>query len=59
MQYGLRIRGQFIFYVEAIVGADNTASRRVAEQILSMPPEAITERISGLPALRYLRRVEG
>jgi RimJ/RimL family protein N-acetyltransferase len=46
------------FYVEAIVGADNKASKRVAEQIICGTPEAITDEISGFPAFRYVRRIE-
>jgi hypothetical protein len=46
------------FYVEAIVGADNLPSRRVAEQVISDAPVAMIDEISGLPALRYVRRIE-
>jgi RimJ/RimL family protein N-acetyltransferase len=46
------------FFVEAIVGAANIASQRVAEQVISAESEAITDQLSGLPALRYVRRVE-
>ena len=46
------------FFVEAIVGADNVASQRVAEQVISAESEAITDQPSGLPALRYVRRVQ-
>jgi RimJ/RimL family protein N-acetyltransferase len=45
------------FYVEAIVGADNKPSQRVAEQVISEKPVAVTDKISGLPALRYVRRI--
>jgi hypothetical protein len=45
-------------YVEAIVGADNTPSQRVAEKTLSATPVAVTDGISGLPALRYLRKID-
>jgi hypothetical protein len=58
MQYGLERQGHSVFYVEAIVGADNLASRRVAEQIISENPEAMVDGISGLPAFRYILRVE-
>jgi Acetyltransferase (GNAT) domain len=46
------------FYVEAIVGADNKPSQRVAEQIISDKPIAMTDEISGLPAFRYVRKIE-
>jgi hypothetical protein len=58
MQYGLRRQGHASFYVEAIVGADNAASRRVAEQIISDTPEPMVDGISGLPAFRYLRKID-
>jgi hypothetical protein len=45
------------FYIEAIVGADNVASRKIAEQVISAEPEAITEGKSGQPAFKYMRRV--
>ncbi|SEI14595.1 GNAT family N-acetyltransferase [Paraburkholderia hospita] len=47
-----------VFYIEAIVDAENLASRRVCEKVLSTSPEAMTESISGKPASRYFKRVE-
>jgi hypothetical protein len=58
MQYGLGLQGISAFYAEAIIGADNMASRRVAEQLISDTPEAITDGLSGLPAFRYIRLIE-
>jgi RimJ/RimL family protein N-acetyltransferase len=46
------------FYAEAIVRADNKPSQRVAEQVISDAPVAMTDDISGLPAFRYVRRFE-
>jgi hypothetical protein len=57
MQAGLSRNGIPEFYVEAVVGADNVASRKIAEQVISDEPEAITEGQSGLPALKYVRRI--
>jgi len=57
MQAGLLRNGVPEFYVEAIVGADNVASRKIAEQVISDKPEAITEGLSGLPAFKYVRRI--
>jgi hypothetical protein len=45
------------FYVEAIVGVDNEASKRVATTTISTTPVAVTDKYSGLPALQYLRKV--
>jgi RimJ/RimL family protein N-acetyltransferase len=57
MQAGLYRNGIREFYIEAIVGADNVASRKIAEQVISAAPEAITEGNSGLPAFKYVRKV--
>jgi hypothetical protein len=45
------------FYVEAVVGIDNEASKRVAEATISTTPDAVTDSVSGLPALHYVRKV--
>jgi hypothetical protein len=58
MQHGLGRIGLSAFYVEAIVGADNKPSQRVAEQVISDTPVAVTDQVSGLPALQYVRKIE-
>jgi predicted acetyltransferase len=50
--------GHSVFYVEAIVGADNKRSQRVAEQVISDTPVAVKDQVSGLPAFQYVRKVE-
>ena len=50
--------GLSVFYVEAIVGADNKPSQRVAEHVISDTPVPVTDQVSGLPAFRYVRKVE-
>jgi hypothetical protein len=57
MQAGLFRNGFPEFYIEAIVGADNVASRKIAGQVISDEPESITERLSGLPAFKYVRKI--
>ncbi len=57
MQAGLFRNGFPEFYIEAILGADNVASRKIAEQVISDEPEAITEGLSGLPGFKYVRRI--
>lgn len=57
MQSSLVKNGIPEFYIEAIVGDGNMASRKIAEQIISNEPEAITEELSGLPAFKYVRRI--
>ena len=46
------------FYVEAIVGADNKFSQRVAEHAISATSVTMIDEMSGLPALQYLRKME-
>jgi hypothetical protein len=58
MQHGFGRHGLSVFYVEAIVGANNKPSQRVAEQVISDTPVAVTDQISGLPAFQYVRRIE-
>lgn len=43
------------FYVQAVVGADNEASQRVAISTISKKPKATTDSASGLPALHYIK----
>jgi hypothetical protein len=57
MRAGLLKNGIPEFYIEAIIGADNVASRKIAEHVISDEPEAITEGLSGLPAFKYVRRI--
>jgi hypothetical protein len=57
MQHGLGRIGLSVFYVEAIVEADNKPSQRVAEQVISDTPIAVTDQVSGLPAFQYVRRI--
>ena len=46
------------FYVEAVIGLDNVASQHVAAAVISSDnPKPITDRVSGLPALHYIRKV--
>ena len=57
LKHGLA-RGKIpTFHVEAVVGADNTASQKVALQTISSAPVAITDHFSGLPAFHYVRKV--
>ncbi|WP_316216274.1 GNAT family N-acetyltransferase [Bradyrhizobium sp. SZCCHNR3003] len=55
---GFGDRGLPPFYVEAIVGIDNEPSKRVSIAVLSKEPTPVTDRISGQPALQFLRKVE-
>ena len=52
LKHGLGRNGAKPFFIEAIVGADNLASQRVASETLSVETEEITDVVSGLPGLR-------
>lgn len=54
---GMSRNGLKEMYVEAIVGMDNEASKRVAEATLSTTSNAITDTVSGQPALQYVSRL--
>ena len=54
MQAGLARNGISEFYIEAIIGADNVASRKIAEQVISDEPEAITEGQVGVASIQIL-----
>ena len=58
MRHGLGRTRASAFYVEAIVWADNKPSQRVAEQAISATPVTITDEVSGLPALQYVRKID-
>lgn len=45
------------FYVEAVVGLDNFPSQRVASAVINDKPTPITDSVSGLAALHYMRQV--
>lgn len=46
------------FYIEAVVGAGNEASHKIAAKLLSGMPTPITDEISGEPAFQYLRKMD-
>jgi hypothetical protein len=57
LKHGLGRNKIHSFYVEAIVGTDNEASKHVAATTISATPVAVTDKYSGLPALQYVRKV--
>jgi hypothetical protein len=58
MRNGFGRQGAKRFYVEAVVGATNEASNKLASRLLSNSPENITDEFSGEPAFRYVKLVE-
>jgi hypothetical protein len=58
LKHGLtRAHPEAEFFVEAVVGLDNLPSQHVAAAVLSTNPKSITDNVSGLPALHYMRKV--
>ncbi len=57
LKHGLARNKISTFYVEAVVGTANEASKRVAAAIISASPVAGTDYLSGLPALQYVRKI--
>jgi RimJ/RimL family protein N-acetyltransferase len=57
LEHGLSRNRVATFHVEAIIGADNKASQKVAEETLSMTPVAVTDEVSGVPAFQYVRKI--
>lgn len=45
------------FYLEAVIGAGNERSQKVARQLISETPEEIIDSESGLPALHFITLV--
>ncbi|MCF8534118.1 MAG: GNAT N-acetyltransferase [Reyranella sp.] len=59
LQKGLARNNVPKFCVEAIIAADNEASKRVAEKVLSTSSKATTDEMSGTAAIQYLRNIGG
>jgi hypothetical protein len=57
LKHGLARNKISTFYVEAVVGTHNEPSQRVAAATISAAPAEITDEVSGLPALHYLRKI--
>jgi hypothetical protein len=58
LRHGFAPHGMTAFWVEGIVGADNKASQRVAEKVISAPVSTDTDSFAGVPIVQYLRRID-
>lgn len=58
LERALTRNGVRAFCIETVVGSDNEPSMRVAAATISSFPVSITDELSGLPALHYVRKVE-
>jgi hypothetical protein len=55
---GLASAGIPMIHVEAVIDVDHGISQRVANAIFDEAPTTITDSVSGLPALLYIRKIE-
>lgn len=46
------------FWIEGVVGADNIASQRMAEKVISAPTKTGIDKFADVPIVQYLRRVD-
>jgi hypothetical protein len=46
------------FWVEGVVGADNIASQRMAEKVISAPTKTGTDKFADVQVVQYLRRID-
>ncbi len=58
LKHGLARNKITSFYVEGIVSVDNEPSKRASAATISPNPTPITDEVSGLPALHYIRKIE-
>lgn len=58
LRHGFAKNNLSAIHVEAVVGVDNIPSQRVVAACLLVDPLAITDQVSGLPALHYTTRYE-
>lgn len=57
LKNGLKRSGFPVFFVEAVIGIDNEASKAVAHATISVNPEGIIDELAGVPALRYVLKI--
>jgi len=58
MKNGFQRAGVKTFYIEAIIAVDNISSQIVAEKTMSETRESMVDEISGVPAFRYLLKID-
>lgn len=58
LRHGFAPHGMGAFWVEGVVGANNKASQRVAEKVISAPVSEDTDCYAGVPIVQYLRRID-
>jgi len=58
LRHGLAAHGALSFWVEGVVGAENLASQRVAERVISAPASKGVDRDARVPVVQYLRKID-
>lgn len=58
LRHGMSRQGMNSFWVEGVVGADNIASHRMAEKVISAPMKTGKDRFANVPVVQYLRRID-
>lgn len=58
IRHGFAPHGMAAFWIEGVVGADNLASQRVAERVISAPMATDIDSTAGVPVVQYLRRID-
>lgn len=58
LRHGMSRQGMNAFWVEGVVGADNIASQRMAEKVISAPTKTGRDKFAGVPVVQYLRRID-
>lgn len=58
LRHGMSRQGMKAFWVEGVVGADNIASQRMAEKVISAPTKTGTDKFADVQVVQYLRRID-
>jgi RimJ/RimL family protein N-acetyltransferase len=58
LRNGFAPQGMTAFWIEGVVGAENKASQRVAEKVISAPIATAMDSHADVPIVQYLRRIE-
>lgn len=57
LRHGFAPQGMTAFWIEGVVSAENFASQKVAEKVISAPVKTGTDSHAGVPIVQYLRRI--
>ena len=46
------------FYIEAVVGVDNTASNKISQNVLKVTGKKVVDQVSGEDASQYIKLID-